>query len=304
MVAVPDLRGLLREIGSMDLRWIAAAVALEIGSCLAFVVVFRLFFADVPAGPARGMAWSVMASGVLLPGGGVGGLAMGGWLLRLGGMPISTIVQRSSGLFLLTSAVNVVVLGVAGLLLLLRPGYGPGSSVPLAVVPAVVAAVVLAAVWVLPGLVARRRAPGGWAADLVAGIELAKLPLRRPGWRLAGAAGYLLFDIAVLWAAFAALDVYPPVAAIVAGYVVGLLANVVPVPGGVGVVDAGLVAALVLYGAPAESSAAAVLVYHAIAFWVPGLGGSLAYLRLRGRSTGAGRPVPLAGPVVMGQVTS
>ncbi len=294
LVAVPGLRGVLDEIGEMDLRWVAAAVALEIGSCLGFVAVFRLFFDGVPAGPARETAWSVMASGVLLPGGGVGGLAAGGYLLHLGGMTTSAIVQRSSGLFLLTSAVNVLALGLAGLLLLLGPASGP-QALALAAVPIGVAVVVLLAVWGLPRLVARRRARVGWGADLVAGIELAKGPLRRPGWRVAGGVGYLLFDIAVLWAAFAALGVHPPIAALVLGYLVGFLANVVPVPAGVGVLDAGLVAALVLYGLPAESSAAAVLVYHAIAFWVPGLGGSFASLRRYRRPIAARRPVSLAG---------
>ena len=79
----------------------------------------------------------------------------------------------------------------------------------------------------------------------------------------------------------------PPVAALVLGYLVGFLANLIPVPGGVGVLDAGLVAALVLYGLPAEASAAAVLVYHAIAFWVPGAGGTLGYARFRRRSAQA-----------------
>ena len=54
-------------------------------------------------------------------------------------------------------------------------------------------------------------------------------------------------------------------------------------PGGAGVLDAGLVGALVLYGAPPLQAAAAVLVYHAIALWVPALGGLFAYARLRPR---------------------
>jgi hypothetical protein len=65
------------------------------------------------------MAWSQMGSGALLPGGGVGSLAVGGWLLHVAGMPTRQIVQRSSGLFFLTSAINVLTLAAAGLLLLL-----------------------------------------------------------------------------------------------------------------------------------------------------------------------------------------
>ena len=54
------------------------------------------------------MAWSQMGSGALLPGGGVGSLAVGGWLLHLAGMSARQIVRRSSGLFFLTSAINVL----------------------------------------------------------------------------------------------------------------------------------------------------------------------------------------------------
>jgi hypothetical protein len=49
------------------------------------------------------------------------------------------------------------------------------------------------------------------------------------------------------------------------------------------VLDAGLVGALALYGLPVTHAAAAVLVYHAIAFWLPTLGGTVAYARLRPR---------------------
>lgn len=294
MAAVPGLRDVLRQIGGMSPEWIAAAVALELASCLSYVVVFRLFFADVPARTAHEVAWSEMASGVLLPGGGVGGLAVGGWLLRSAGMRTRAIVQNSSGVFLLTSAVNVVALGVAGLALLTGFAGGP-DALALAAVPAIVAVATLAGVWVLPALVGSRAATG-WRGDLLLGIDLAKAELQRPRWRLAGAFGYLLFDIAVLWAAFAALGVHPPVAALVLGYLVGFLANLIPVPGGVGALDAGLVAALVLYGLPVETSAAAVLVYHAIAFWVPGAGGSLAYLRFRHRSVHSARPLAIRRP--------
>src|SRR5204863_7260984 len=72
-----------------------------------------------------GMAWTQMGSGALLPGGGVGSLAVGGWLLHLVGMPTREIVRRSSGLFFLTSAVNVMTLAAAGVVLLLGIGTGP-----------------------------------------------------------------------------------------------------------------------------------------------------------------------------------
>jgi uncharacterized membrane protein YbhN (UPF0104 family) len=70
-------------------------------------------------------------------------------------------------------------------------------------------------------------------------------------------------------------------APLVLAYNIGYLADVIPVPGGVGVLDAGLVGTLILYGFPATDAAAAVLVYHSIAFWIPSLGGLLGLTLLR-----------------------
>jgi uncharacterized membrane protein YbhN (UPF0104 family) len=291
LLAVPDLRPVLREITTMNPVLVIAAVALELASCLSFVVIFRLFFRPVPVALAREMAWSQMGSGALLPGGGVGSLAAGGWLLHLAGMSTRQILRRSSGLFFLTSGVNVIMLGVGGLFLLL--GVGGGSEgLLLAGVPTVGAVAAIAIALGLPRLtrhVTRGHPRAAWLDDLGAGIPAARDALLRPSWRLLGAFGYLLFDIAVLWVTLAAAGRVAPVPALVVAYLAGYLVNVVPIPGGIGILDAGLVGALVLYGLPLSRAAAAVLVYHAIAFWIPTLGGMLGYARLRPRLASVAR---------------
>jgi uncharacterized membrane protein YbhN (UPF0104 family) len=70
----------------------------------------------------------------------------------------------------------------------------------------------------------------------------------------------------------------------------------IPVPAGLGVLDSGLVGALVLYGFPPAASVAAVLVYHAISIWIPGLGGLAAWLPTRSRRFAASRPDAPAQP--------
>ena len=90
--------------------------------------------------------------------------------------------------------------------------------------------------------------------DLVAGIRDAERELARPGWRILGAIGYLAFDVAVLWATFRALGVSLPPGALTLGYLLGYVANVMPIPAGIGVLDGGLTAALVFYGAPGHLS--------------------------------------------------
>ena len=129
-LAVPPLRSVARQLTHLKPGWIAAAIALEVASCLGFVVIFRLFFDQVPSRVARQIAWTEQGSGALLPGGGVGALAIGGWFLRRTGMSMRDVVDRSSALFFLTSAVNVAALVGGGLWLAL----GGGSAASLGVV--------------------------------------------------------------------------------------------------------------------------------------------------------------------------
>jgi|HubBroStandDraft_2_1064218.scaffolds.fasta_scaffold00208_11 uncharacterized membrane protein YbhN (UPF0104 family) len=289
LLAVPGLGDVRNDIRHIGPGWLALAVAFELASCSSFVVVFRRFFATVPARPARELAWTEMGSGALLPGGGIGSLAVGGWLLHLAGMPTRQILRRSSGLFFLTSAVNVTALIGGGVLL--ATGVSAGDRDLLrAGLPIVGGLGAIVAVLALPRLAKRqpsarsssaRSQRGSLARELVGGIGEAKRALRHPSWRLLGAIGYLGFDIAVLWTALSAVGYSPPLAVLVLGYIVGYLANLIPIPGAVGVLEGGLAGTLILYGAPAAQAAAGVLVYHAIAFWIPSVGGLLAYRQIR-----------------------
>jgi uncharacterized membrane protein YbhN (UPF0104 family) len=72
-------------------------------------------------------------------------------------------------------------------------------------------------------------------------------------------------------------------------YLVGMLANSLPIPAGIVAVEGGLFAMLLLFGIrPASLVLAAVLTYRAISLWVPALIGSAAFLSLR---TELSRPV-------------
>ena len=287
LFAVPPLRAVARQLGQMRAGWVVAAAALELGSCVGFVVIFRLFFDQVQAGVARELAWAEEGSGALLPGGGVGALALGGWLLHRAGISTKSIIDRSSALFFLTSAINVAALVGAGALLATRTAAGPDDLLR-AGIPIFGGLVATAAVLAIPILVGRSRQRGwpgwpGWLAQLAAGIGRARHSLRRPSWRLLGAFGYLGFDIAALGATFAAAGHPLPAAPLVLGYLIGYLGNLIPVPGGFGVLEGGLAGALIAYGAPATQATAAVIIYHAIAFWIPTLGGLIGYALLRRR---------------------
>jgi hypothetical protein len=129
LASIPALRGVLAQIRHVDAAWIVLAVALELASELCFVAVFRLFFDRVPARDARRLAWTELASGALLPVGGAGGLAIGGWLMSLTGARPRWIARRSAGLFFLGAAVSSVALIAAGIALIAarRKSCGPRS---------------------------------------------------------------------------------------------------------------------------------------------------------------------------------
>ena len=295
-LAVPDLRDILGRAADAQLGWLALGVILEIASCLGYVAVVRLALPRAPAREARWLAWAEMAFGAVVPVGGAGGLAVGAWAMRAWGIAWSRVVNRSLVIFLLTSAVNAAVLGLAGLGIWLGLG-SDRTGVVYGLLPALPTiaglAFFMALPWISNRLPTRRTRRIGPATERLAGwIRDTEEIAFRPNLRVLGAVGYLLFDIAVLWACLRAVGVSAPILAVVVGYQVGYLANLVPIPGGLGVLEGGLLAALVLYGLPAAPTAAAVVLYHAIALWVPTLGGTYGFARLRRSvSTGAGLKV-------------
>ncbi len=301
LASVPGLRNVVGQIGRISPIWLGLAVLLELASDVSFVVLFRRFFDRLPGRDARALAWTEQATGALLPGGGAGGLAIGGWLMHLAGAPADWIVRRSSGLFFLTSAVNSATVIAAGLALTVG-APGPHDFAR-AVLPTLLVGAITLAVVALPAVIRSRPRTPAWIRAISAGVlDAEETTLRRPNWRLLGALGYLWFDIAVLWLVLRALGAPPSVPSLVLAYTIGYIANTLPIPGGIGVLDAGLTGALTLYGVSPAHAAAAVLVYHAIALWVPGLGGLIGYLRVRPRLVkpeGLRRAASLAEPAVL-----
>ncbi|HEX8977930.1 MAG TPA: lysylphosphatidylglycerol synthase transmembrane domain-containing protein [Solirubrobacteraceae bacterium] len=298
LVAVPGLHGVAERVGNMNAGWLMLAVLLEILSCVGYVIVFLQVFDRAPIRFGARVALSELAFGAAVSLGGAGSVAVGAWLLvDRGGDPVR-IAQRSVVLFLLTSAVNVVTLVLAGLGLF--TGILPGPSNPLlSIVPAGVGTAVLVFFLLLPRVserLAAHREPGRihtLLLETAASIRQTEQLILHPDWRILGALGFLWFDIGVLAACFAAAGVVPPIGPLVLAYQIGYLSNVIPVPGGIGVLDGSLVGMLVLYGASATTGTAATVVYHAIALWIPAMWGTGAFIILRRTR---GRPIILRPP--------
>jgi uncharacterized membrane protein YbhN (UPF0104 family) len=273
------------QISDMNPIWVAAATVLELGSCLSYVTVFRRFFPEPPRAVSRQVAWIAMGAGAVLPGGNISSAAATGWLLRRHGVGTRRLLERCAALLCLLTAFGFVVNGVAGALLLVGVPGGPhdlrhtGGPIVVSVGVLSLAAAVVAVARRLGG-----RAPRA-VRGIAAGLEGAWKAVCTPHWRLVGVAGFLCLDMAALWAACAATGHPLGIPAVVIAYCIGYLATAIPIPAGLGVLDSGLAGALVLYGLPPAAAVAAVLVYHAIAIWVPSLGALVAWMPTRQRRT-------------------
>jgi uncharacterized membrane protein YbhN (UPF0104 family) len=286
LLAVPGLHGVAKAVRHMSVGWLLVAIGLEILSCLGYVLAFLQVFDRAPIRYGARVALSELAFGAAVSLGGAGSIAVGAWLLvERGGEP-TRVAERSAVLFLLTSAINVVTLMLAGFGLYFGILSGPRDPL-LSLVPALVATAALIFFLLLPQFserLAAGRRPGKIRTLLIevaASIRQTEQLLVTPDWRLIGAVAFLWCDIGVLAACFAAAGPVPPLAVIVLAYQIGYLSNLVPVPGNIGILDGSLVGMFVLFGVSATLATAATVVYHAIALWVPAMWGTVAFLILR-----------------------
>jgi uncharacterized protein (TIRG00374 family) len=294
---LPGLGTLRSRLSHAKPEWLLLGVGLKLLSGVGYVAVFRMIF-------CRRMSWRVsyqigmseLGANALIPTGGAGGLALGAWALKRGGMQAEEIARRTVAFFLLTSVPNV--LGVIVLGLGLAAGvFGSEGNLLLTVLPAAIAAAAVVLV-LYAGRIAKR-----WGRRIDArGRELSKrklvamkgltaigegveeaVALLREGNAILilGLIAYLAFDVMIVWATFRALGPAPPLAILWIAYLIGELGGLIPVPGGIGGVDAGLVGTLALYHVSLASAAGAVLAYRAIALWVPAVVGGGAFVFLR-----------------------
>ena len=286
---LPGLASLRTRFSHAQLGWLGAGIALKFLSGLAYVVVFRAVFCNrMTWRHSYQVGMSELGANALFPTAGAGGLALGAWALRRGGMSPAHIARRTVAFFLITSAANVgaLVLVGAGIASGILPGR-PGLALTL--IPAVVALLAIAATIAIGRLAGRLRPRFGEAsrrahvlAAIAGGVDEALMMVRQHDWQLvAGAIGYLAFDVMILWATFHAFGSSPELSLIWIAYLIGELGGLLPIPGGIGGVDAGLVGTLVVYGVAVTPATAAVLAYRAIALWVPAVVGGAAFVALR-----------------------
>lgn len=300
VVLAPGLGSVRTAVGKAEPGWMAIAVALELLSCWSYVLMFRPIFCNrMPWRTASELGWSEVAMGSIVPASGAGGLALGAWALSRAGMPGEMIARRSVAFIVIKSSVNFVAVAVLGIVMAL--GVGPHRSLWLTAVPAVAAVGVIGVVASFARL-GEPPPPGDdagrlkrWLASArraaVGGVREAGTVLRRrQALVIVGAVGYWLFDNAVLWATFHAIGESPPITVILMGYLIGQLGGALPLPGGIGGIDGGLIGTLIVYGTPAAATAGAVVLYRLILFWLPLVFGVFAFASLRRALNSPDRP--------------
>jgi uncharacterized protein (TIRG00374 family) len=313
IVLLPGLGELRKRLEHADTGWLLVGVGLKVLSGLGYIAVFRMVF-------CRSMSWRVsgqigvseLGANAVFPTGGAGGLALGAWALKRGGMQGEEIARRTVAFFLLTSVPNVLGVIVIGLLLATGAVSGESNLLLTALPAAIAAAAVVLALQA--GRIARR---WGAAIERRGGHELSRrkqllmktltalgegvqgaVALLREGnlVLIAGLIAYLAFDVMIVWATFHSLGPAPPLAILWIAYLIGELGGLIPVPGGIGGVDAGLVGTLALYHVSLASAAGAVLAYRAIALWVPAVLGGIAFLLLRRTLRDEAQEIALCAP--------
>lgn len=292
----------LDRLNGGNLWWIGVAAALELASMLSYIAIFK--GVHIPPRSPIGFRESYLitmaglAATRLFAAGGAGGVAVTAWALRRSGMARREVAQRMIAFLVLLYGVYVCAMTVCGIGLYV--GVFPGAH-PFAITigPAIVggiALLVFMGVAFVPADLERRlgRAAAGERrtaralrrlasvpASLSGGTRFAWEKLRRPEWAMVGTVSWWGFNVAVLYAAFRAFGEAPPIAVLVQAYFVGLLANLLPIPGGIGGVDGGMIGALVAFGVGVGLAVPAVLVYRLFAFWLPSIPGAIAYFQLR-----------------------
>jgi uncharacterized protein (TIRG00374 family) len=284
-----------------DPWWLGLGALLEVCSFGGYIMLFRAVFARGVSRIDWRASYEITMSGLaatrLFAAAGAGGVALTAWALRRAGLEPRVAACRLIAFMVLLYAVYMATLVICGLGLYagIIPGRHPFA---ITVVPAIFGAAVIAvflAISLIPGnfdRFVRRSAGTRWPAKVAtwlatasattgSGVRTAIDLVRSRDPFLLGAIAWWAFDISVLWACFHAFGSAPSVGVVVMSYFVGMLGNVLPLPGGIGGVDGGMIGAFTAFGVHVQLAIVAVLAYRVFAFWLPTLPGAVAYLQLR-----------------------
>jgi uncharacterized membrane protein YbhN (UPF0104 family) len=260
--------------------WLVLGVAFETISLVGYVALLSLVAGRATSRiGARESAQITLAGAAatrVLPTAGAGGAALTVWVLRRAGLRPLAAARTLLSFMVVLYGVFLAAIAITGGVLALGLVHTPGPEA-LSAIPAGGALLGIG----LCLLLARRHGDSAsrevassgvrsrleQAAGVVGhGVRDAVELIGSRDPRLAGAVAYWLFDAAVLWSMLHALGSSPAPEVVLLAYLVGQVANTVPIPGSV---SGGVVGVLVAFGAPLAIALPAVLAYRLISVWIP-----------------------------------
>ena len=290
---LPQLAGLdetWNRIQGGEAAWLVLAGILTVGMFAGYVVEFHAIYQTrLGWRESLQITMAALAATRLFSAGGAGGLVLQAWALRRAGLDARQVGDRTVTFIVVQYMVYTVAVAIFGFGLHFAVFSGP-DPFAITFVPAVLAVVVtvlgLSLGFVPPDLQktlssGRLRRLAHLPASASTGIRAALARLGSPDSALGGAIMFWAFQIAVRWASFHAFGGPPPFAVLVVGFFVGMLGNLLPLPGGIGGVDGGMIGAFAAFGIDFGLATVAVLTYRGFTFWLPTIPGIIAFLALR-----------------------
>jgi uncharacterized membrane protein YbhN (UPF0104 family) len=282
---LPGLSGVKSAIEGASPGWILAAAAIQLVGIAGAVVFVQLVYYDEPHRLTWKMGGGQQAANAVLPT--AGSTAVGYWTLSSVGWGARRFAERAAVMIIAPAVPNIVLIIVLGLGMGLRIFAGPRdwylTWLPAALAILVVVVAIWAARW---GHRLAARTKRRWLREgvnvVATGVTGTVEVMRRRSWRVLGTFVDVLGATGALWACLIAVGEHLPFAVVAMGFLIGQFAQAIPVPGGVGAIDAGVTGALVLYGGGASISAAGEVISHGLALIIPIVAGGVAFALLPG----------------------
>ncbi len=314
-VALPALVkvvGASPRLFSLEPWWLLVALATEFGSFLCAMALLRLsvrskdWYAVVTAGLAGNAVTNVLPSGgaagagvqyrMLVAAGMTTGQAAGGLattgVLNLAGLlilPVFALPVLLGGTTVSSGLLHAGELGIVGFVFIASFG------VLILTTDQVLEWVGRAVQWLLNRTWRRHRRTTNLPGRLIEQRNLVRAGLGR-NWRRAVVlvAGRIGLDYFSLLAALRATGAKPNPSLVLLAYAATAVITLVPLtPGGLGIVEASLTGLLVLAGIPSSSAVVATLAFRIGSYWLPTIGGGIAYVLARRRYGSMGERVPV-----------
>lgn len=276
-----------QKVRKGDPVWLVLCVVLEVFSFAGYVWVFNATAVRSGLRLPRVTTWRITLAGVaatrLIATAGAGGIAATTFALRRHGLDSRAAAATVTAQLAIVYGWFIFLIMLTGLALFVG-GHGHAA---ITIVPAAIAAGILltaaggrSVIRKLATVSAQREGRVAEAVAVIPGtlddaVATVVTLVRERDSAIVGGALWWLADAGVLWAACHAFGASPNVLDVTMAYLLGQTANLLPIPGGLGV-EAGLLGMLIAFGVPGGVAVLASLVQRLISTWLPALPGALA----------------------------